>query len=294
MDVRKDYQINDLDCAVCADKLEISLQKIPEVTSAKVNFLTKRLTVSVQDGNDGSIWNHIEKIIYDSDSQTNTFQMEDGNSSAACIIENPESHLKKYKFIEIPILTRILVSTTLFGIAWFVKNPNIHFLLLAIAYIISGYDVLLKAAGNIFRGQLFDENFLMAIATIGAFAIKEYPEAVAVMVFYQIGEYFQQGAIDKSRRSITSLMDIRPDTATIIKDGLPMNIHPAKVSVGDTLQIKPGERIAVDSIVISGESYIDTKALTGESIPRNDRPGDDLIRGRINSSGLILEKESKR
>ncbi len=283
MDVKKDYQINDLDCALCADKLEMSLQKIPDVSSAKINLLTKRLSITVREGSDGAIWNHIEKVIQKSEIQTNT----------NCDIREADSHPKKYTRMEIPLLSRICMTAMLLGISWFVENPSVHFAILFIAYTISGYDVLLRAIGNMWRGQLFDENFLMAIATIGAFAIKEYPEAVAVMAFYQIGEFFQQRAIEKSRKSITSLMDIRPQSATVIREGRPVTINPVSVSVGDTLQIKPGERIAVDSIVLSGESYIDTKALTGESMPRKVGPGDNLISGCINSSGLILAKVSK-
>jgi Zn2+/Cd2+-exporting ATPase len=293
MDVTKDYQINNLDCAICADKLEMSLHKIPDVASAKVNFLTKRLTVTVRKGSDDTLWSHIENTIRQSDVQTDALSSEDGSTTVSCSLEKSKSHLRQSRRIEISLLYRILITTMLFGISYFVQNPSLNFAMLLIAYTISGYDVLFKAIRNLIHGQLFDENFLMTIATVGAFAIKEFPEAVAVMAFYQIGEFFQQGAIEKSRKSITGLMDIRPESATVIRDGRPISISPESVAIGDILQVKPGERIAVDSIVVSGESYIDTKALTGESMPRKVGPGDDLISGCINSSGLILAKVSK-
>jgi len=161
------------------------------------------------------------------------------------------------------------------------------------AYFIAGYDVLKKAVRNIGRGKLFDENFLMSLATIGAFAIRQYPEAVAVMLFYQVGELFQNVAVDKSRKSISDVMDIRPDYANLLTADGERKTDPEEVKVGDTIVIKPGERIPLDAEVLTGESLIDTAALTGEPVPRTARQGDTLLSGCINTTGVLTAKVTK-
>ena len=150
-----------------------------------------------------------------------------------------------------------------------------------------------KAVRNIFRGKVFDENFLMSIATLGAFAIGEFPEAVAVMLFYQVGELFQDYAVDKSRKSIASLMDIRPDYANIIRDGKEEKVDPSEVRIGDTIIIKPGEKVPLDGVAIDGKTTLDTKALTGESVPRGVEVGDQVLSGCINLNGVIKVKVTK-
>ncbi|WP_130868756.1 heavy metal translocating P-type ATPase [Intestinimonas massiliensis (ex Afouda et al. 2020)] len=156
-----------------------------------------------------------------------------------------------------------------------------------IPYAVAGWDVLWRAVRNIAHGQVFDENFLMALATVGALATGEYPEAVFVMVFYQVGELFQSYAVDQSRKSIAALMDIRPDYANVEADGQLQQVDPEEVAVGDTIVIKAGERIPLDGVVLEGASTVDTAALTGESLPREVRPGDDVISGCVNLSGLL-------
>ena len=156
-----------------------------------------------------------------------------------------------------------------------------------VPYAVIGWDVLWRAVRNIAHGQVFDENFLMALATVGALAIGEYPEAVFVMLFYQVGELFQSYAVDRSRKSIASLMDIRPDYANIeTEDGL-KQVDPEEVAVGDAIIIKAGERIPLDGVVLEGTSALDTAALTGESLPRQVQPGDDVISGCVNLTGLL-------
>lgn len=162
-----------------------------------------------------------------------------------------------------------------------------------IPYGVIGYDILWRAVRNIAHGQVFDENFLMCIATIGAFAIGEYPEAVFVMLFYQIGELFQSYAVGKSRKSIADMMDIKPDYANIRKDGKLVRVDPDQIKIGDTIIVKPGERIALDGIVTSGKSSLDTAALTGESLPRQIEEGDDVISGCVNISGVIEVRVTK-
>lgn len=193
-------------------------------------------------------------------------------------------------------LIRIILSSLVFLISFLIPNYLliIKDILLIVSYLIVGYDILMKAIKNITRGKLFDENFLMALATIGAFAIREFPEAVAVMLFYQVGELFQNYAVDKSRKSISSLMDIRPDYANVYRDKEIECVDPDDVNIGEVIIVKPGEKIPLDGKVIEGNSMIDTKALTGESVPRHASIGDSVLSGCINVDGLIkieVEKE---
>ncbi|MDD6034157.1 MAG: heavy metal translocating P-type ATPase, partial [Oscillospiraceae bacterium] len=166
-------------------------------------------------------------------------------------------------------------------------------LLFVPAYLVSGGDVVWKALRGIARGQLFDENFLMTVATVGAFFVGEYTEAVAVMLFFQVGELFQNIAVSRSRRSIAELMDIRPDSANLRRDGELVEVSPDEVQVGDTIVVKAGERIPLDGIVESGSSMADTSALTGESVPRSLTPGDEALSGCVNLSGLLEIRVTK-
>ena len=173
-----------------------------------------------------------------------------------------------------------------------------RFVLFLPAYFVIGWDVLWKAARNIAHGQVFDENFLMALATVGAFCTGffgegEYPEAVFVMLFYQVGELFQSYAVGKSRKSIASLMDIRPDYANVERDGQLTQVDPEEVAVGDTITVKAGERVPLDGVVLEGQSMVNTSALTGESVPRQVQPGDDVISGCVNQSGLLRVRVTK-
>ena len=172
---------------------------------------------------------------------------------------------------------------------YIIRNNGIYI----IAYIIVGLEIVRKAVKNIFRGKVFDENFLMSVATIGAFAIGEYPEAVAVMLFYQIGELFQSYAVDKSRKSIASLMDIRPDYANVYREGNIETVNPEEVKIGETIVIKPGEKIPLDGKIIEGKTTLDTKALTGESLPREVSEGDEVLSGCINLNGMIKIEVTK-
>ena len=192
-------------------------------------------------------------------------------------------------------LIRIIISFILLVIAFILKLDNtiINNILFIISYLIVGYDIILKAIRNITRGKVFDENFLMTIATIGAFFISEFPEAVAVMLFYQVGELFQSYAVDKSRKSVASLMDIRPDYANLYHDKKTERVDPNKVKVGDIILIKPGEKIPLDGIVVEGSSTLNTLALTGESIPRSVTETDEVLSGCINNEGILKVKVTK-
>ncbi len=201
-------------------------------------------------------------------------------------------------------LRKIIISAIIFLIAILIEKINfinvdeqiistIQIVLYVLSYLIVGFEVVKKAVINIFHGEFFDENFLMSIATIGAFAIKEFPEAVAVMLFYQVGEYFQSYAVRKSRKSIASLMDIRPDYANVKTDGKLEKKSPEEVKIGDTIVVKPGEKVPLDGIVVEGTSMLDTAALTGESVPREVNINDKILSGCINLNGVLEVKVEK-
>ena len=200
------------------------------------------------------------------------------------------------------ILYRIILAGTLFvglfiaehtGCLDTMFHPWIVFVMCLVPYLIIGYDIILKAFRNIRNGQVFDENFLMMIATFGAFAISEYIEAVAVMLFYQIGELFQSYAVGKSRQSITELMNICPEYANLEVDGHLEETDPDDVEVGAFIVVKPGERVPLDGIVMEGESFVDTSALTGESVPRKIKAQDEIISGCVNGSGTLRVQVTK-
>ena len=197
------------------------------------------------------------------------------------------------------MLVRIAVSAVLLIAAVLVPYQGLwRFALFLPAYFVIGWDVLWRAVRNIAHGQVFDENFLMALATVGAFCTGffgqgEYPEAVFVMLFYQVGELFQSYAVGKSRKSIASLMDIRPDYANVERDGKLLQVDPEEVAVGDTITVKAGEKIPLDGLVLEGSSLVNTSALTGESVPRQVRPGDSVISGCVNQNGLLRVQVTK-
>jgi len=209
--------------------------------------------------------------------------------------------MKKIEFS----LVRIILGAVIFAAGFaleltaqdvtllFTYKINLSFCLFVTAYVLLGYDVIFNALKNLFKGLLFDENFLMSLATIGAFLIGETPEAVGVMLFYQAGEYFQEMAVDKSKKSISDLMDIRPDYANLLKDGGIIKVSPDTINIGETIIVKPGEKIPLDGTVIEGVSMLDTSALTGESVPRKTESGGDVLSGCINISGLLKIKVSK-
>ena len=191
-------------------------------------------------------------------------------------------------------LIRIGVAAVLFGIAWALPVKGwLRLAVFLIVYAVIGFDVLWRAVRNIAHGQVFDENFLMCIATVGAFCVGEYPEGVAVMLFYQVGEWFQSYAVGRSQRSISELMDIRPDYANVRRDSGLIQVGPEEVAVGDTIVIKPGERIPLDGVVTDGVSMVDTSALTGESVPREASPGSPVISGCVNLNGVLTVRVEK-
>ena len=196
------------------------------------------------------------------------------------------------------MLARIVSAAVLFVAAELVTRAAAlpgwgRLLIFLIPYFVIGWDILWRAARNIAHGQVFDENFLMALATVGALAIGEYPESVFVMLFYQVGEFFQGWAVGRSRQSIAALMDIRPDYANVEREGKEEKVDPEDVAVGETILIKPGERVPLDGVILEGTSALNTAALTGESLPRDVQPGDDVISGCVNLTGLLRVRTTK-
>lgn len=192
-------------------------------------------------------------------------------------------------------LWKIIISAILFALAFVFKTQYelISSVMFTVSYIIVGYDIVIKALKNITRGKVFDENFLMTVATIGAFCIGELPEAVAVMLFYQVGEMFQDYAVDKSRKSVAALMDIRPDYAVVVRDRYAKKVSPDEVKIDEIILVKPGEKIPLDGIVTEGKSTLNTLALTGEALPRSVDVGDEILSGSINNDGVLKIKVIK-
>ncbi len=192
------------------------------------------------------------------------------------------SRKQKKNLIRILVAVAVLLLSVLLPVADWIK-----IVIALVAYGLAGWDVLWGAVRGIAHGQVFDEKFLMAVATLGAIASQDYNEACAVMIFYQIGELFQGIAVGKSRRDIAALMDIRPDTANVLRDGVEQEVSPEEVAVGETIVVKPGEKIPLDGEVIEGSTAVNTAALTGESLPQDKNVGDKVISGSINMTGVI-------
>lgn len=285
--VKVELILEGLDCANCATKIEKKVTGIEGVSKAIMNFMSKTLTIEYGDKN------NTENIIRKAKAIINEYEpdvvvKEKSKSRKAKANENMEEENSKKEVI---LLT---ISGIAFGAAMIYKFPFwISFVLYLISFLLSGYGVILKAVRNIIRGDIFDENFLMSVATIGAFSIKKFPEAAAVMIFYQLGEFFQDMAVNKSRKSIAALMNIRQDYANL-KVGEEIKIvSPEEVNIGDIIIVKPGERVPLDGKVLSGKSAMDTSALTGESLPRDVMEGDDVLSGFINKNGLLNLKVTK-
>ncbi|MEE0568030.1 heavy metal translocating P-type ATPase [Clostridium sp.] len=271
-----------LNCANCARKIEEKVGKMEGVKESNLNFTTTTLNVKLERKvKEEHAINEIKKIVEALEPHVKVEKKISG-----------KTNVQRAKFEVKPTL---IIGTILYLIAVIGDFKGALALILFVAsYLLIGGKVVLTAIKNIARGQLFDENFLMTVATIGAFSISEYPEAVAVMLFYEIGETIQGYAVNKSRISISSLMDIRADYANIIIDGKEKKVSPETVKVEDVILVKPGEKVPLDGVVIEGESFIDTSALTGESVPRKIVPNDEILSGGINTSGLLKVKVTKK
>lgn len=278
----KSYRLEGLDCANCAMKIEKGVQKINGVKEATVNFTSGKLTIDAEEDHLATIEQETKKVVKELEPDVKVTEIDK---------EKVSEHGNEKKR---NTLFRILFS--LAGIALlllFDFNEPIRLIGYLLIYLLIGYDVVKKAVMNIVKGKIFDENFLMSVATIGAMLIGEYPEAVAVMLFYQIGEYFQGLAVSHSRKSIRELMAIRPETAHVqTAEGL-MTVNPEDVLIGQFVLVKPGERVPLDGTIIEGESLVDTSALTGESAPKSVYVGETVLSGFINKNKPFLVQVEK-
>ena len=270
--------IEGLDCPNCAAKVERKINTLEGIKEATVDFLGKKIVVLADEISE----NELVELI-----QTEVDKIEDGVKVFVPKVQAGESSSEGEDTGKIK--KKLLIGGVLFVLGIFVPKTLFipKLVIFLVSYLVIGGDVLLSAFKNILNGQVFDENFLMAIATIGAFAIGEYPEGVAVMLFYQLGELLQGIAVNNSRKSIVSLMDIRPDYANIkVGEGI-KKVSPEEIKVGEIIVVKPGEKVPLDGKIVKGASTFDTSALTGESLPREAKAGDDVLSGFINKNGLI-------
>lgn len=280
----KKYTLKNLDCASCASKIEDNLTKLGEVKFVTVNFANSTMTIDTD---------NIEKVKSKIKEIEPEVEIEDADVEKA-IVSTSELAENKWTIIK-------AVSGLLLLIAGLVFEEEIHntpfhiaeFLVFGTGYLIVGWKVISSAVKNIVRGQFFDEQFLMTIATLGAFAIDEMPEAVAVMLFYVVGELFQDIAVNRSRKSIKALLEIKPEYANLVVDGESTRVSPESIQVGDTIIVKAGEKIPLDGEVIEGNSFVDTSALTGESVPRKVKEKDTVLSGTINQTGVLTIKVTK-
>ena len=273
--MKKEYELRGIDCGNCAAKIERAVNQLEQVESATVNLIAQKLTLETksEDGIDKEIIDLVDAI----------------EPGIEVISEKKEEALPEKRDWAKELLLAVMI---LFAFGFFLPEEYfwIRLVYYLTLYIIIGHKVLIKMVQNIQRGNLFDENFLMSIATLGAFLLGEFPEAVAVMLFYQIGEYFQDKATSQSRQSIARLMDIRSDKAWRLEGGETVQVDPETVRVADHILVKPGEKVPLDGLVREGRSILDTSALTGESLPREIGVGEDITSGVINlTSPLVIE-----
>ncbi|MBK7499800.1 MAG: cadmium-translocating P-type ATPase [Ignavibacteriales bacterium] len=285
----KKYQLKNIDCASCAANIENGLKKLDEVRFVSVNFANSSLIVDTDN------IEIVKRKIKDLEPDVELIELEKKELTPES--EPSTSVWKENKTTLIRIILTILLLIT--GIVFEKQIHNTPFRLLEFgifitAYLLSGWKVLTSAAKNIFKGRVFDENFLMTIATLGAFAIHQMPEAVAVMWFYVVGELFQDLAVNRSRKSIKALLQIRPDYANLKIDGEINKVSPFEVEPGQVIIVKPGEKIPLDGKITEGNSFVDTSALTGESVPRSVKINDIILAGMINKSGLLTISVTKR
>lgn len=268
--MRKEYILHGLDCIACADELERAIEKIKGVQAVSISFTSEKMILKIEDDT-------VLKKVF-----ATINEMEPN----VVIDKELENDQEGSSFLQ---LIKIFSSLVLFliGILYPFKVQIIRYVFLFVSYGIIGLEIVIKAIKNLIKGKVMEENFLMSVATIGAILIGEFPEAVAVMLFYQIGEFFQDWAVDQSKRHIKNLMDIRPDYANVWKNKKWEKVSPNEVSVGDIILVKPGEKIPLDGVIKKGESFLDTTALTGESVPSKVKVGTQILNGCVNKTGNL-------
>ncbi len=292
---KKEYTLEGLCCANCAAKIEQEVGALTEVTEANVNLMNSTLSVTLDGADTGNLTELVKKIVAAHEPSVKVIEHTHNHSLKKEEHEQEYDHdcgessgeMKTYIFrLGGSMLIAVLLSV-------FKAPVVIETIAFIIAYLLAGYEVLLSAVKNIVKGKVFDENFLMGVASLGAFLIGDQVEAISVLVFYGIGELLQDLAVARSKKNITGLMDIRPDYANMIRENEIVTVAPEEVKPGDRIAVKPGERIPLDGVILKGNSFLDTRALTGESVPREVMPGDTVLSGTINTSGLLEVEVTK-
>ncbi len=292
---KKEYTLEGLCCANCAAKIEQEVGALTEVTEANVNLMNSTLSVTLDGADTGNLTELVKKIVAAHVPSVKVIEHTHNHSLKKEEHEQEYDHdcgessgeMKTYIFrLGGSMLIAVLLSV-------FKAPVVIETIAFVIAYLLAGYEVLLSAVKNIVKGKVFDENFLMGVASLGAFLIGDQVEAISVLVFYGIGELLQDLAVARSKKNITGLMDIRPDYANMIRENEIVTVAPEEVKPGDRIAVKPGERIPLDGVILKGNSFLDTRALTGESVPREVMPGDTVLSGTINTSGLLEVEVTK-
>lgn len=273
----KTWRLEGLDCASCASDVEKAISRMHGVSEVSLDFMQSKLTVKTTSTVSGSFWSKVIEVAKGVDGSLIFFN----ETKSTEAIHSP--WLNKN-------LARLLASLALLAVGMVFKDNQTSQWFIVAAYLLSGYDVLLKAGRNILKGRVFDENFLMSIASLGAMAISQFSEGAAVMLFYQVGEYFQGAAVDSSRRSIAEAMNLKSEFARLVTEEGTLQVAPEQVEVGSVVRILNGERIPLDGIVIKGSTSIDTRSLTGESVPRFVESGDEALSGSVNL-GSVIELE---
>jgi Cd2+/Zn2+-exporting ATPase len=282
----KKYKLNNLDCASCAAKIEDNVSKLGEVKFVTVSFVNSTITIDTDD------IEKVKKKIREIEPEVELEQEEPEKTNG--LISSGELEENKWAIIKAAAGLLILIVGIIFEDK--IHNTPFHiaeYVVFGIAYFIVGWKVIALAIKNIIRGQVFNEHFLMTIATLGAFAIDQMPEAVAVMLFYVVGELFQDLAVNRSRRSIKSLLEIKPDYANLLINGDTTRVSPESIKIGDTILVKAGEKIPLDGEITEGDSFVDTSAITGESVPRKVKGNDSVLSGMINQTGVLKIKVAK-
>ncbi|MGG7142085.1 heavy metal translocating P-type ATPase [Clostridium nigeriense] len=322
--------LSGLTCANCANKIETRVNNLEGVKEANLNFTTSTLLIETDGSKEENdiileakdIINKLEPEVkvYNKDERNINVENLNRCTSGVCSVGEGDGHKNHHhdshenhghtshegnshehshnhshsEPITLKENLRLIIGAIIFVIAILLKDDSvIKVALFVVSYLLIGGNVILTAVKNILRGEIFDENFLMTVATLGAFFIQEYPEGVAVMLFYEIGELFQSYAVNRSRKSITSLMNIRAEYANVIRNGKEEKVNPETVNIEEVILVKPGERVPLDGLIIEGSSFVDTSALTGESVPREVSKGEDILAGFINTNGVLKIKVTK-
>mgnify|MGYP000927134056 CR=1 FL=1 len=292
--MKRIFLLKGLDCPNCSAKIEKEVGELDGVQFSVVNLMKQTLTINVTQTAADTIVSQIETIVHSHEPDVEISEIVQESYIPEKNQEANESYNNEDKKLTVRLATGAAIYAIGMALTVFAKVPlPIELAFLIVSYIILGGDVVWQAVRNISKGRVFDEHFLMSVSTIGAFVIGEYPEAVAVMLFYQVGEFFQSLAVKRSRKSISDLMDIRPDSATVRRNGELITISPENVSIGEIIIVKPGEKIPLDGVVLDGDSMLDTRALTGESVPRSVHKGDEALSGCMNQTGVLMIKTTK-